>query len=75
MKSPEGFAVQNQFKEYAYEVEISTTEIPNGYRVDNKKLYILEEKHENLEKKLDELKLPSETETSIKASFKNSQWK
>ena len=48
LKSNEGFALQNQFKEYVYEVEISTTEIPNGYRVDNEKLDVLEEKHKDL---------------------------
>ena len=48
LKSPEGFALQNQFKEYMYEVEISTTEIPNGYRFNNEKLEVLEEKHKDL---------------------------
>ena len=42
LKSHEGFAIQNQFKEYVYEVEISTTDIPNGYRIDNEKLDVLE---------------------------------
>ena len=69
LKSDEGFAIQNQLKEYVYEVEISTTEIPNGYQIDNEKLDVLEEKHKDLETKLRELKLPPDMEISIESSF------